>query len=247
MQEAESEVSHLILSDRLRTLEQLAQKRAKILLEGMAAVTNADLSLIAVLVDRSGSMAECRDDWEGGLNTFVETQANEPGDAEIIVAQFDTEYELVWPLGPIKDAPKYILMPRGCTALLDSMGRFITEVGEELAKHDEADRPGKVIVCIVTDGLENSSVDWTRDGVKALVERQRSQWQWEFIFLGANIDAVQEAASVGIPQKSSLTFDKANTRDAYSMTSNYVSTVRGGREAEFSEQERKSAAIRTRR
>lgn len=204
-------------------------------------MTNPDLTLIALLVDRSGSMARCRDDMEGGLNAFVENQASEPGDAEITLAQFDKMYELAWPLGPINDAPKYTLMPRGCTALLDSMGRFITEVGEELAKRDEADRPGKVIVCIVTDGLENSSVDWTRDGVKALVERQRSQWQWEFIFLGANMDAVQEAASVGIPQKSSLTFDEANARDAYSMTSNYVSTLRGGCEAEFSEQERKSA------
>ena len=205
-------------------------------------MTNADLTLIAVLVDRSGSMAQCRDDMEGGLNTFVESQAKEPGDAEVTLAQFDTEYELVWPLGPINDAPKYTLMPRGCTALLDAMGRFITEVGEELAKRDEADRPGNVIVCIVTDGLENSSVDWTRERVKALVERQRSQWQWNFVFLGADMDAVQEGASVGIPQTSSPTFDKANARLTYAMASTYVSTVRRGGEAAFSEEERKSAA-----
>jgi hypothetical protein len=209
-------------------------------------MTNADLTLIAVLVDRSGSMAQCRDDMEGGLNTFVESQAREPGDAEITLAQFDTKYEPVWPLSPIKDAPKYTLIPRGCTALLDAMGRFITEVGEELATRDEADRPGKVIVCIVTDGLENSSKDWTRDKVKALVEQQCSQWGWEFVFLGADMDAVQEGASLGIPQTSSLTFDKANARDAYSMTSNWVSTVRGGGKAAFSEEDRKSAVKRKR-
>ena len=209
--------------------------------------TNADLTLIAVLVDRSGSMAQWREDMEGGLNAFVESQASEPGDAEITLAHFDTKYELVWPLCAIKDAPKYTLMPRGCTALLDAMGRFITEVGEELAKRDEADRPGKVIVCIVTDGLENSSVDWTRDRVKALVEQQCSQWHWEFVFLGADMDAVQEGASVGVPQKSSLTFDKANARLTYAMASDYVSTVRGGRKAAFSEQDRKSAVQRTRR
>jgi uncharacterized protein YegL len=213
----------------------------------MAAMTaNADLTLIAVLVDRSGSMAQCREDMEGGLNAFVESQASEPGDAEITLAQFDTKYELVWPLGPINDAPKYTLMPRGCTALLDAMGRFITQVGEELAKRHEVDRPGKVIVCIVTDGLENSSVDWTRESVKALVEQQRDQWQWEFVFLGADIDAVQEGASVGVPQKSSLTFDKANARDVYAMTSHWVSTVRGGGKAAFSEEDRKSALKRTR-
>ena len=209
--------------------------------------TNADLTLIAVLVDRSGSMAQWREDMEGGLNAFVESQASEPGDAEITLAQFDTKYELVWPLCAIKDAPKYTLTPRGCTALLDAMGRFITEVGEELAKRDEADRPGKVIVCIVTDGLENSSVDWTRDMVKALVEQQCSQWHWEFVFLGADMDAVQEGASVGVPQKSSLTFDKANARLTYAMASDYVSTARGGRKAAFSEQDRKSAVQRTRR
>ena len=209
--------------------------------------TNADLTLIGVLVDRSGSMAQWREDMQGGLNAFVESQASEPGDAEITLAQFDTKYELVWPLGRINDAPKYTLMPRGCTALLDAMGRFITEVGEELAKRDEADRPGKVIVCIVTDGLENSSVDWTRDMVKALVEQQSSQWHWEFVFLGADMDAVQEGASVGVPQKSSLTFDKANARLTYAMASDYVSTVRGGRKAAFSEQDRKSAVQRTRR
>jgi uncharacterized protein YegL len=204
-------------------------------------MTNADLSLIAVLVDRSGSMAECRDDMEGGLNTFVENQAGEPGDAEITLAQFDTEYELVWPLGPIDDAPKYTLMPRGCTALLDAMGRFITEIGEKLAKRDEADRPGKVIVCTVTDGLENSSVDWTLGRVKALVEQQCSQWRWEFVFLGADMDAVQEGASVGIAPKSSLTFGKVNAREVYAMASAYVSTVRGGGKAAFSEEDRQSA------
>ena len=212
-----------------------------------AMTTNADLTLIAVLVDRSGSMAQWREDMEGGLNAFVESQASEPGEAEITLAQFDTRYELVWPLGPIKDAPKYALMPRGGTALLDAMGRFITQVGEELAQRDETDRPGKVIVCIVTDGLENSSVEWTRESVKALVEQQRDQWQWEFVFLGADIDAVQEGASLGVPHRSTLTFDKANTIDVYAMTSDWVSTVRGGGEAAFSEENRKSALKRTRR
>jgi uncharacterized protein YegL len=209
-------------------------------------MTNTDLTLIAVLVDRSGSMAQCRDDMEGGLNTFVESQAKEPGDAEITLAQFDTKFELLWPLSPIKDAQKYTLVPRGCTALLDATGRFITEVGEELATRDEADRPGKVIVCIVTDGMENSSVDWTRDRVKALVQQQRSQWQWEFVFLGADMNAVQEGASLGVPQKSSLTFDKANARLTYAMASDYVSTLRGGGKAAFSEEDRKSAVKRTR-
>ena len=210
-------------------------------------MTNTELSLIAVLVDRSGSMAQCRDDMEGGLNTFVESQAGEPGDAEITLAQFDTKYELVWPLCPINDAPKYTLVPRGCTARLDAMGRFITEVGEELAKRDEADRPGRVIVCIVTDGYENSSVDWTRGRVKELVEQQARQWGWEFVFLGADMDAVQEGATVGIPHKSSLTFDKGNARDVYSRASNYVSKLRAGADAAFSDDDRKSAVKRTRR
>jgi uncharacterized protein YegL len=209
-------------------------------------MTNAELSLIAVLVDRSGSMAHWGDDMQGGLNAFVENQAAEPGDAEITLAQFDTEYELLWPLGPICEAPEYALIPRGGTALWDAMGRFITEVGEQLSERDEGDRPGRVIVCIVTDGFENSSVEWTPQRVKALVERQHSQWQWEFMFLGADIDAVQEGASVGIPQKSALTFDKANAGFTYAAAGAYVSTVRGGGDAAFTDEDRASAVRRTR-
>jgi hypothetical protein len=162
-------------------------------------VTNADLTLLAVLVDRSESMASCRSDMEGGLNTFLESQAQQPGLLDVTLAQFDTEYEIVFaPTRFTGMGLRYILVPRGNTALLDAMGRFITETGEALAIKPEDERPGKVIVCTVTDGEENSSVDWGKDDVKKLVEQQHDQWQWEFVFLGANMDAVAEARQAAL-------------------------------------------------
>lgn len=95
-------------------------------------MTNKDLTLIAALVDRSGSMHACQKDMQGGLNSFIEQQAKEPGDAEIVLAHFDHEYSLVWPIKPLTSDLKYSLIPRGNTALFDAVGRFVTEVGEQL-------------------------------------------------------------------------------------------------------------------
>lgn len=204
-------------------------------------MTNSDLTLIGVLVDRSGSMSSCREDMEGGLNTFVKNQAKLPGDAELTLAQFDTVYEIIHSPKPINDVPYFVLSPRGCTALLDAMGRFITEVGEHLAARAEQDRPGKVIMCIVTDGYENSSKDWTRADVRKLVEQQQNDYQWEFVFLGANIDAVREAASFGIARCSSLTFNTAKAGQTYAVMDSYVADSRSGLSASFSEEDRKRA------
>ena len=89
--------------------------------------------------------------------------------------------------------PKFHVEPRWGTALLDAMGEFITEIGEDLANLPEDDRPGIVICLIMTDGMENSSREWTLEGVQKLVEQQREQWNWKFIFMGANMDAVEVA------------------------------------------------------
>jgi uncharacterized protein YegL len=206
-------------------------------------VTNSDLTLIAFLVDRSGSMASCKDDMQGGLNTLIKTQRKEPGKAEVALAQFDTEYEILWQPQSIKKVGKYELHPRGSTALLDGMGRFITEIGESLAKRDEEDRPGKVIMCIVTDGYENSSKDWNREQVRKLVQKQRDQWQWEFVFLGANMDAVKEGASLGIQRDTSITYTPANASNVYASTSSLVSNYRvaGAAAANFTDSDRKNA------
>lgn len=208
-------------------------------------MTNPTHTWIGILVDRSGSMSSCKTDMEGGINTLIADQAKEPGTCDVTIAQFDTIYDIVYEPTPIGEVKPYVLNPRGGTALLDGMGRFITEVGEALAKQDDADRPGKVIITIVTDGYENSSREWTREKVKGLVGQQRNDYQWEFIFLGANMDAVAEARSVGIGRNSTITFDANSpvaTASAYGSTSNLVTATRSGVVgASYSEEDRDKA------
>lgn len=210
-------------------------------------MTNATHTLIGILVDRSGSMSSCRQDMEGGINTLIKEQAKEPGSADVTIAQFDSAYESVIAPTPIKEVKPYSLVPRGSTALLDGMGRFITEIGEGLAAQAEDERPGKVIVVVVTDGHENASKEWSRGKVKELVEAQQADYQWEFIFLGANMDAVAEGGGIGIRADSSMTFDAGSPvamASAYNSTSEYMTSVRGGGLAEFSEKDRKDAVSR---
>lgn len=201
-------------------------------------MTNPDLTLLGVLVDRSGSMRACKGDMEGGLNTFIESQAKLPGEAQFTLAQFDTEYEIVHEPKPINEVGKYTLNPRGMTALLDATGKFVTQVGEDLDKKPEDEKPGKVIICIVTDGLENSSREWKREDVKKLIEQQINDYGWEFVFLGANMDAVAEGASIGVPQASSISFDTRAAGQTYAVMDSYVASSRAGNAAAFSEEDR---------
>lgn len=158
----------------------------------------AHLTDITLVVDRSGSMEEIRSDAEGGVNAFVKAQVNEPGEALLTLVQFDTEYEFVHRGVPVQDVPDYTLSPRGMTALLDAVGRAINETGERLSKMRELDRPGLVVFVVMTDGHENSSQEFTKSRIKKLIERQQSQYNWHFTFLGANQDAFEEAGGIGI-------------------------------------------------
>jgi len=180
---------------------------------------------------------------EGGLNSFIEEQKQFPGQALLTLAQFDDEYEIVHPIMDIKDVPAYTLTPRGFTALLDGIGKFITEVGEQLSKKPEDERPGKVIICIVTDGGENASKEWKDpEQVKKLIKQQQDEYQWEIIFLGANIDAVRTAQGMGIHARSAMTYDVGNARGVYAMASSNVSAMRGGAvNVQFTDDQRQQA------
>lgn len=193
-------------------------------------MTNPDLTLIGVLVDRSGSMATCKNDMEGGLNTFLREQAALPGLLDVTLAQFDSVYESVWEPTRLNGGwvPEYALFPRNMTALLDGMGKFITETGEYLASQSEDKRPGKVVIMVVTDGMENASREWKRSQVKALVEQQTNVYNWEFTFLGANMDAIAEGTSLGVAGASSLIYDTSNTLGTFAMASASVGDYRSG-------------------
>jgi uncharacterized protein YegL len=185
-----------------------------------------DLTDITLVVDRSGSMSQVREDAEGGINSFIENQAKEPGEALLTLVQFDTEYEFVHRGIPIANVPKYHLRPRGMTALLDAVGRAINETGERLAKMNEKDRPGLVIFVVMTDGLENSSREFTKHQLKEMIDRQQRDYNWHFTFLGANQDAFAEAREIGIDALGAANYAVGKEMAAYGATMSKVARMR---------------------
>ncbi|MGE5678184.1 MAG: vWA domain-containing protein [Pseudomonadota bacterium] len=174
-----------------------------------------NLTEIIFILDRSGSMAGLESDTIGGYNSFLEEQKKVEGEAHVTTVLFDNNYEVLHDGVDIKSVnpiTRKEYFARGTTALLDAVGLTINRVVERIKKTDESQRPSKVIFIITTDGLENSSVEFTYTQVKQMVSYQQSKYNWEFLFLGANIDAAKEADSLGI---------KANR------ASNYVADSQG--------------------
>jgi hypothetical protein len=210
-------------------------------------LTDSRKTLISALLDRSGSMDSLKEATEDGWRELINAQRQNPGHCQVTLAHFDTEYELLYPPTDIGLVPEFVVIPRGMTALLDSVGRFITEVGERLSTLPEDQRPGQVICLIMTDGMENASHEWTWDAVKALITQQREVYQWEFIFLGADMDAVEVGARMGMDRNLSMTYDKTSytrSKAAYGMVSSKIaaSRRRGSFAGEaFSDEERAAA------
>lgn len=204
-------------------------------------MTNPNKTAIAVLMDRSGSMALIRSDAEGAVKAYIEDQAKLDGECTVRLAQFDTVYEDVYKSTDIHSVPDYYLRPRGGTALTDGIAKLVTDFGVELSALDENDRPGTVIVVIVTDGQENSSREYTADAVKSLIEEQTDKYNWNFVFLAAGQDAIQTGAGYGIGAGSSLTFNAGNIANTIALASAYTTTTRSGLVGSFTEEDRKKA------
>jgi len=171
-----------------------------------------DLTDITLVIDRSGSMEEIRSDAEGGVNAFIRTQAQQPGDALLTLVQFDDKYEFVHRGVPIKEVPPYTLVPRSGTALLDAVAEPSTRPVTAWPKMPEADRPGLVIFVIVTDGHENASKEFSKAKVREMIQRQQTEYNWHFTFLGANQDAFAEARELGIAVVGTANFAKEQGR-----------------------------------
>ncbi len=192
-------------------------------------MTNPNLTHIYFLLDRSGSMQSIRDDTIGGFNAFIADQRQHPGDCRVTLAQFDDHYEVVYTDRPIVDVPELDLRPRGSTALLDAIGRLVTDAGARLASLPEDQRPGTVIVGIMTDGYENASKEWTHQSVKALVQQQTNQYSWEFLYMGADQDAVEVGTSLGVQANRSVTYSRTSADSVMAATSAVVGRVRAAR------------------
>jgi Mg-chelatase subunit ChlD len=206
----------------------------------------ADLTDITLVVDRSGSMEAIREDAEGGVNTFVREQAEQPGECRVTIVQFDEEYEFVERGVKASECPSFRLRPRGTTALLDAVGRAINETGARLAALPESDRPGLVVFVITTDGKENASKEFTREKVREMIAHQQQKYSWQFTFLAANTDAFSEAGGMGIELAHAAQFGTGKVRDANLATAKKVARMRSqnaqGHKVVnlFTEEERKS-------
>ncbi|MGW5387771.1 vWA domain-containing protein [Nocardia sp. NPDC003963] len=213
-------------------------------------MTNPDLTTIAVLLDRSGSMQTIKSDTEGGLAAYFEEQRKVENSVRVTLAQFDTEYECVYSNIPIAEVPAPALQPRGGTALYDAIGKLVTDLGTELAARPEDERPGTVIVVVLTDGHENSSREWTHAAVRSLIEQQQNVYSWDFLFLGANMDAVEIGSGLGFAPQQSITYGAApagvagvfRAAGAYSRRLQAPAGAPGAaRAAGFTEEERRDA------
>jgi len=171
-------------------------------------------------------MASVASDTIGGFNRFLEDQKKVPGTATFTLNQFDDQYDrIVDALDIQKAAPltKGTFVPRGMTALLDAIGKSIQDTGERLEAIPEAERPAKVIMLIMTDGMENASREFTKAKINDLISHHRDVYKWEFVFLGANQDAIGTATSYGIRGASAMTYapnDIGTTRAFASASAN---------------------------
>lgn len=173
---------------------------------------NNNLTEIIFLLDRSGSMAGLESDTIGGFNGFIEKQRKLEGKTIVTTVLFDEQYEILWNGIDAKEVrvSEKDYFVRGCTALLDAVGKTILDVGYRLSNIVEEEKPSKVIFVITTDGYENSSREFTYKKVKELIQHQQEKYQWEFIFLGANIDAEKEADSLGIAIENAYSFEASD-------------------------------------
>ena len=190
-----------------------------------------NLTEIVFILDRSGSMAGLEKDTIGGFNAMLEKQKREPGKALVSTVLFDNTSDVIHDRLPLHRVPRLTdreYYVRGCTALLDAVGGAIRHISTIHKYAREEDRPEKTIFVITTDGLENASRRYDYEAVKQMIQRQKEQYGWEFLFLGANIDAAREAARFGIGEDRAANFhcDSKGTALNYEVISETVCSFR---------------------
>jgi len=190
-----------------------------------------NLTELVFILDRSGSMGGLESDTIGGFNSMLAKQQAEPGECRITTILFDNEYEVlhdridIKAVSPITDKEYFV---RGNTALLDAVGKTIYKIGGVQKNTAEEYRAGKVLFVITTDGMENASREFSYEKIRSMIERQKSKFGWEFIFLGANIDAVEVANRFGVDRSRAQNFhnDSEGIALNYCVLSETVSSLR---------------------
>lgn len=195
---------------------------------------NKNLTEIVFILDRSGSMAGLEADTIGGFNAMIEKQKREAGEALISTVLFDNVSEVLHdrvPVGKVAPLTDRDYTVRGCTALLDAIGGAIHHIGNVHKYAREDDRPAHTLFVITTDGMENASRCYDSDTVKHMIRRQQERYGWEFLFLGANIDAVETARHFGIGADRAVNYhaDRCGTRLNYEVVGETISSLRADR------------------
>ena len=195
---------------------------------------NKNLTEIVFILDRSGSMAGLEADTIGGFNAMIEKQKRETGEALISTVLFDNVSEVLHdrvPVGKVAPLTDRDYTVRGCTALLDAIGGAIHHIGNVHKYAREDDRPAHTLFVITTDGMENASRRYDSGTVKHMIRRQQERYGWEFLFLGANIDAVETARHFGIGADRAVNYhaDRCGTRLNYEVVGETISSLRADR------------------
>lgn len=193
-----------------------------------------NLTEVVFILDRSGSMSGLESDTIGGFNSMITKQKKEEGEAFITTVLFDDKIETLHDridiarVEPMNDSQYFT---RGCTALLDAIGRTVNHISDIHKYAREEDRPEKTIFIITTDGLENASREFSYDKIKKLLTKKQEKDGWEFLFLGANIDAIEVAGKMGISRDDACDYvcDEAGTALNFDVMSNVIGSVRRAR------------------
>ena len=194
---------------------------------------NNNLTELVFILDRSGSMAGLESDTIGGFNAMVEKQKREAGDAFLSTVLFSNASTVLYDrvdirkVEPMTERQYYV---GGCTALLDAIGDAVHHIGNVHKYAREEDRPAKTVFVITTDGMENASRRYTYDEVRRMVERQRERYGWEFLFLGANMDAISAARRFGIREDRAVRYecDAKGTALNFEVVSDTIGCIREG-------------------
>lgn len=179
-----------------------------------------DLTELVFILDRSGSMCGLEQDTIGGFNGMLKKQRNQKGSAHVTTVLFDDQYRKLHDrcdLEQVTALTEEDYYVGGCTALLDALGRTIKEMAQAQKELPKEERAGKVIFVITTDGMENASRRYSREQIRKMIEKKQKKQGWEFLFLGANMDAIAEAGSLGIGADRSVTF----CNDSQGIQTNY--------------------------
>lgn len=199
---------------------------------------------LALVVDRSGSMHSLVNDVKGSVTQFICDQKNAPGKAAMTLVQFDNQYDVVYNFSPIQavDADKFTkeYQPRGSTALLDAIGKTTLAMESTLKTMKEGERPQRVVVAILTDGEENASTEFTLEKIQKLITEKEADKtvKWDFVFLGATLDAIKVAKSMGFCASKAASYDTSNIKQAFASFSEMAIKARLNHNISYSDKTR---------